>query len=664
MADHFKPYLSPSESRYAPRIGNDEWERYRKKLTRLHRQNIPRKTILQIMKDEDGFQPSMPQLNARFNQWRLRRYEKASRQNTPAAREDLLGPHLSQPSTSPPESTMLVRFNSSHDVTQQLRRDIEGVGGGFEGIETSLPHNHDQAWLQLEASGTSSSDGSSALLTSRPTRSHQIVGASGFAGVPTTGRRVSDEDTSSSGAPDILTPGTTTPSQASTTSHGSTTATYIQTLESFEQSGDRGLQNQGQHAADTSQQAYMLYANRQRYRAMSPYARSPIPLPKDFKVSEDLLRCIQNFSRFMSNDQSNTNSFGLYMSSPTRARLRDNAQKLHIRRCINATAEAFEGAHYFLKLEDPAKAHQRLYDAATTIPPMFEAPDLFLLTRLVEIATWSSWKKFPGYEPIVFKYLTSEAGKRLGVLHPLTLLLDCFTQQASISIAYPTLWQCVIEHIDQITDASDSQARIEAQQIRIKAYFYLVRVLRNTGRYDDAILRCKELISLCVHTDGARSFSANRARYNLAVNYCEAGDIHAAMEAYGEARKWLGTRDCPDEGWVFSVFASSELAQLYEQEGDVAKAAELYEEALVPFLEIEGDSSSGALLMLKDLLDFYKRLGNREQLNRIYSQYPACCAVLESGALNDARRCVGRRVTTQASGGKKRRPWTWTSPIT
>ncbi|KAK1758183.1 hypothetical protein QBC47DRAFT_133891 [Echria macrotheca] len=95
MKDHFKSYSSTRESRHPPRIRNDEWERYREKLTRLHQQNIPRKTILQILKDEDGFQPSLPQLNARFAQWRLRRYEKASHQNTPAATENL-GPPTAQ----------------------------------------------------------------------------------------------------------------------------------------------------------------------------------------------------------------------------------------------------------------------------------------------------------------------------------------------------------------------------------------------------------------------------------------------------------------------------------------------------------------------------------------------------------------------------------------
>jgi hypothetical protein len=53
------------------------------------------------------------------------------------------------------------------------------------------------------------------------------------------------------------------------------------------------------------------------------------------------------------------------------------------------------------------------------------------------------------------------------------------------------------------------------------------------------------------------------------------------------------------------VFATDELAQLYEQEGDIHKAGEYYEEALMSFLQYGGDRSSGALLMLKDLISFH-----------------------------------------------------------
>jgi tetratricopeptide (TPR) repeat protein len=261
----------------------------------------------------------------------------------------------------------------------------------------------------------------------------------------------------------------------------------------------------------------------------------------------------------------------------------------------------------------------------------------------------------------VFRLLAALAREGLGPQHPLTLLLGCFSKAAAISTSYPTLWMCVIDHIDQMAD--DQLSRGEAQEIRIKAYFYLIRVLRNNGNHFAAIQRCQELIQLCIATDGFRSFSANRARYNLAVNHCEAGNLEAAMEAYGEARKYLGTADCPYEGWVFAVFATNELAQLYEQEGNVDKAGEYYEEALVSFLQRGGNESSGALLMLKDLIDFHKRYGHEEQLGLVQIQYPACFALLLADRLDNLRLWVGRRVTTQASGGKKNRAWTWTSPI-
>ncbi|KAF1961744.1 hypothetical protein CC80DRAFT_197093 [Byssothecium circinans] len=124
----------------------------------------------------------------------------------------------------------------------------------------------------------------------------------------------------------------------------------------------------------------------------------------------------------------------------------------------------------------------------------------------------------------------------------------------------------------------------EAQEIRIKAHFYLIRVLRNNGNHFAAIQRCQELIQLCIAINGFHSFSANRARYNLAVNHCEAGNLEAAVAAYDEARKCLGTVDFPSEGWVFAVFATNELAQLYEEEGNIDKAGKYYEEALVFFL--------------------------------------------------------------------------------
>jgi len=134
------------------------------------------------------------------------------------------------------------------------------------------------------------------------------------------------------------------------------------------------------------------------------------------------------------------------------------------------------------------------------------------------------------------------------------------------------------------------------------------------------------------------------------------------MEAYDETRKYLGTADCPYEGWVFAVFATNELAQLYEQEGDIYKAGEYYEEALVGFLQLGGDESSGALLMLKDLISFHNCYGHKQQLGWVKIKYTACCALLSAGRL-DERLWVGPRVTSQASGGKRYRAWTWTSPI-
>jgi tetratricopeptide (TPR) repeat protein len=236
--------------------------------------------------------------------------------------------------------------------------------------------------------------------------------------------------------------------------------------------------------------------------------------------------------------------------------------RLQIRTVINATAQAYENAHYFLKLGEPVKAIGRFHDAGSTAPLLFIEPDLFLLAREIEIATWSSWKKFPEYEPLVFKYLAAVSGKRLGQQHPLTHLLACFGQAAAISTFYPTLWSCIIDHIDQLADGQVSQS--ESQQIRIKAYFYLVRVLRNNRDYFAAVERCKELIQLCITVDGMRSFSANRARYNLAVDHCEAGNMDNAMEAYEEAEKYLRRINSSNDGWIFAIFATSERAQRYE----------------------------------------------------------------------------------------------------
>ncbi|KAI1123713.1 hypothetical protein F5Y10DRAFT_285815 [Nemania abortiva] len=236
-------------------------------------------------------------------------------------------------------------------------------------------------------------------------------------------------------------------------------------------------------------------------RAISPYALPKIQMPEDMATTDRILRCIRS--------------------------------------CINATTESYEDAHYYLKLGEPLKAVRKFQDAMPTVPPMFGEVNLFLLTRLIEIATWSSWKKFPGYEPVVFRFLAGSAAQKLGSRHPLALLLGCFAQTAVIGPSYPTTWSCVINHVDRMAD--DESSRAETQSIRIKAYFYLIRVLRNNGDYCTAIQRCHELIRPYIAIDGTRSFSANRARYNLGVNHCEAGNPDAVIEAYEEARKYRGT---------------------------------------------------------------------------------------------------------------------------
>ncbi|KAI4157739.1 MAG: hypothetical protein LQ342_008038 [Letrouitia transgressa] len=211
--------------------------------------------------------------------------------------------------------------------------------------------------------------------------------------------------------------------------------------------------------------------------------------------------------------------------------------------------------------------------------------------------------------------------------------------------------------------ADEQYSRGEAQEIRIKAEFYLVGALAKNGNSFAATQRSQELIQLCVAIDGVRSFAANHARYSLAVTLCEAGNLGAAMEAYDKARKYLGTANCPYEGWIFAVFATNELAQLYEQEGNIDKAGKYYEEALVDFAQRGGDESSGALLMLKDLIDFHERYGHEEQLGRVKIQYPASCTLLSAGRLDEVRLWVGPRVTTMARRGKKYRAWAWMSPI-
>jgi tetratricopeptide (TPR) repeat protein len=375
-------------------------------------------------------------------------------------------------------------------------------------------------------------------------------------------------------------------------------------------------------------------------------------------VTFSLLACLNDFTLLMlKKRQEKCPSSMLIQKQIARAQPKEPIWK--IRECINATAEAFEKAHYFLKLGEVSKAVERFRDVVPAASSIFIDPDLFLLVRIVEIATWSSWKKFPEFEPVVFRFLATLALQKLGALHPLTLLLGCFSKGEAISTSYPTLWKFVIGHIGKMTDERTK----EAQKIRIKAYSYLVRVLRNNGEYSEAIQWCEDLIRLCMVTDGCGSFSANRAIYNLAVNHCEAGNVKAAMETYYAARKYLRTTDSPYEGWVFAVFAINELAQLYEQNGNKDEACKHYEEAVMEFIQCEGVQSSGALLMLKDLIEFCERHGYKARLDQVKIKYAQSCTLLSAGRLDDVRLWVGRPVTTQASGGKMHRFWTWTSPL-
>ncbi|KAK0658066.1 hypothetical protein B0T16DRAFT_402953 [Cercophora newfieldiana] len=676
----FKTYL-PSQSRYSARKKPEEWEHQRDKLTRLHQQNIPRKQMLEILKSEDGFCASLPQLNARFHAWGLRRYEKSTPTPNKTAPASAIPQSSCLPTPSPNQRQLEPAISSTisvamDDERQPLDFDLEGVGGGFSGNLEDAGQQADAdssgidmlwAHIRLDAGA---SDASHDIIANDYTR-NSFIGGSNYPGyLQDNSRRFSDNDTSSSDDPVILTPGTSTPSRVS--SHSKNPSHHLLGQSSSEEGpsseSDRG---ENLNSTDVLQPEAFQALPQSRPTAPLPYAILQIETPTDLRVTENMLRCVGDFGSLMTSDRqkrSSHPSMSSFLSSRPSAEssftFRGDIQRQQIRRCINATAEAYENAHYFLKLGEPTKAIRRLYDATPTVAPMLAEPDLFLLTRLVEIATWSSWKKFPGYEPVVFKFLSSEAGKQLGVQHPLAILLGCFAQAAAVSKSYPTLWTVIIDHIDRIADDSDPTSRSEAQQIRIKAYFYLVRVLRNNGMHVQAIQRCQELIQLCIAIDGTRSFSANRARYNLAVNHCEARDFSSAMAAYKETCKYLGTRDSPFDGWIFGVFALSELAQLYEQEGEMEKAAEHYEEALVKFLEYGGDESSGALLMLKDLIEFLERMDQLEQLERVKKQYPACCTALEMGGLDEPRQWVGRRVTTQASGGKKWRSWTWTSPIT
>lgn len=604
---NIKPY-SPGQGRYSARIKNEEWEPYRQKLTLLHSMNVPRRQMLEILDREDDFRPSLPQLNARFNTWGLRRYDK-SVSKSGATAEDSSPDRNSGQQNSHPQSINIMANHKSR------------VGGNEDQNRQTPSIIHEDISFD-NLSGEESSENGIIIMTpdsSPNSRSHAS----------------SASHVSLSGTPDR----NESVSLAVRNAHSTFDPACVVSSDTH---GSR------------------LHATSSRLRVSSPYAIHAMKTPTDLLVTDKLLRGLNEYTLLISNNrQKRTQAFETGRMSDHQA---NEIRRLQIRTGINSTAQAYENAHYFLKLGEPGKAIQRLQDASSTAPLLFEEPDLFLLTRVIEIATWSSWKKFPEYEPFVFKYLAAESGKKLGQQHPLTHLLAGFAQAAAISTSYPTLWTCIIERIDELAD--DQVSRSESQQIRIKAYFYLVRVLRNNSNYFAAVERCKELIQLCITVDGIRSFSANRARYNLAVNHCEAGNLDDAMEAYEEAEKYLGTMNCPNDGWIFAVFATNERAQLYEQKGNIEKAGECYEQALVRFLQFGGDESSGAILMLKDLVDFHGRHDNEGELSCVRKQYPACYAALISGVLDNPQHWVGRRVTTQASGGKSNRAWTWTSPIT
>jgi hypothetical protein len=67
------------------------------------------------------------------------------------------------------------------------------------------------------------------------------------------------------------------------------------------------------------------------------------------------------------------------------------------------------------------------------------------------------------------------------------------------------------------------------------------------------------------------------------------------------------------------------------RKGRWRRSCELYEEALLPFLECGSDDISGGLLMLKDLIEFHERLNYQEQLDGVKRQYPTYYTSLEMG---------------------------------
>ncbi|KAI4157740.1 MAG: hypothetical protein LQ342_008039 [Letrouitia transgressa] len=176
------------------------------------------------------------------------------------------------------------------------------------------------------------------------------------------------------------------------------------------------------------------------------YAVQHIQMPTDMHVTDCLLRCVNDFASLIR--QKRTPSLMLRREQTASQQPREDIPRVQLRCCINATTPIYESVCYFLKLGEPSKAIERLKDARLTVPYMFVDPDLFLLTRLIQIATWTSWKKFPEYEPVVFRFMAAYARDWLGPEHPLTLLLGCFSKSAATSTSYPTLWTCVVNHID------------------------------------------------------------------------------------------------------------------------------------------------------------------------------------------------------------------------
>jgi hypothetical protein len=115
-----------------------------------------------------------------------------------------------------------------------------------------------------------------------------------------------------------------------------------------------------------------------------------LQMPTDLHIADSILRCISDFASLK-----RPFSFTLRREETAYRQPREDIHRLQIRRYINAITEAYENTHYFLKLGKPLKAIERFRDAMPIVPYILVDPDLFLLIRLIQIATWSSWKKVP-----------------------------------------------------------------------------------------------------------------------------------------------------------------------------------------------------------------------------------------------------------------------------